>query len=90
MSELDELLEEANLRDFGSGVNNRTVDKLIAYVRRTAQLESDLKSANDGWDESSEAWGRVLKHRAVRAELEADEDLSLMEATLRALDRVEL
>ena len=64
--------------------------------KRLATVEAENARNGEGWRLSSEAWGRVHRHPAVSAVMDegnrdyvltSDGGMSLLEATLKALDR---
>ncbi len=64
--------------------------------KRLETVEAENARNGEGWRASSEAWGKVHEHPAVKAVLDEPENtyvltsdggMSLLEATLEALDR---
>lgn len=64
--------------------------------KRLATVEAENARNGEGWRTSSEAWGQVHRHPAVKTVLDegnsdymltSDGGMSLLEATLKALDR---
>ncbi|QIG58022.1 hypothetical protein SEA_PAULODIABOLI_338 [Microbacterium phage PauloDiaboli] len=63
--------------------------------KRLATVEAENARNGEGWRASSDAWGQVYRHPAVKAVLDGEDNtyvltsdggMSLLEATLKALD----
>lgn len=75
----------------------RTLRAELQVTERKLEVTlAQLRKNRDGWQSSTSAWGEVDRHPAVQAELEDAKEaagpegygISLLEATLRALDKV--